>query len=310
MGPKISVILVNLNGAKYLRQCIQSIVAQEYDNLELIVVDGASTDGSLEIFESFKDRIKFFVSEPDDGPYYAVQKGFNLSTGEVMAWINSDDMYMPYSFQAVAEIFSENKNVNWLTGFAKEFNGSGSVVGRIALPWSRWSKRRFLSGDYQFIQQESTFWRRELWNEAGAKLDIEYKYAADMELWSRFFLHEKLYTTVTELAGFRHNSDLQRSKLFRLQYIDECERALSTMRQVGGSPFEILLLKISRWIFSPFFFLELPLLSTLYEWIFRIPKIIYYDFDTDKFSFESNRVRFPSFTFFGKQVTLKSFSWK
>jgi glycosyltransferase involved in cell wall biosynthesis len=167
--PKISVVVVNYNLAGYLEDALRSIVDQNYPNLELIVVDGGSSDGSQAVIERFADKIHWWVSEPDKGQYDAVQKGFSHSTGEIMYWLNSDDMLQRRALFVVAEVFQTFPEVEWLTGIASEYHPDGHIVQRITLPWSRWSRLRYLTYDFQFIQQESTFWRRSLWEKAGER---------------------------------------------------------------------------------------------------------------------------------------------
>jgi hypothetical protein len=89
-------------------------------------------------------------------------------------------------------------------GFPGDFSPKGASVHRITLPWARWSQRRYLTWDFQFIQQESCFWRRSLWEKAGAQLDTSLKLAGDLELWARFFRHARLHATLTQLGGFRY----------------------------------------------------------------------------------------------------------
>ena len=96
--PKISIVTPNYNGVKYLEQTIVSVLNQNYPNLEYIIIDGGSTDGSVEIIKKYESKLSYWVSEPDMGLYHAIQKGFEKSTGEIMAWINSDDMYVKGSF--------------------------------------------------------------------------------------------------------------------------------------------------------------------------------------------------------------------
>lgn len=213
--PKISIVTPNYNGAQYLEETILSVLNQNYLNLEYIIIDGGSTDNSLEIIEKYQDELSYWVSEPDNGLYDAIQKGFNRSTGEIMAWINSDDMYAKGSFSIVSEIFMNFKEVNWLQGIPSIYDEKGRTV-RVDI-FKRWSKFNYYTNDYEWIQQESVFWRRNLWNVSGAKINSELKYAGDLELWTLFFRFEKLYTIQALLSGFRIRSRNQLS----LDKIDE-----------------------------------------------------------------------------------------
>jgi len=305
--PRISVVVINFELADYLDECLNSIARQGYPNLELIVIDGGSKDKSVDVIKSYESYITKWVSEPDDGAYHAVQKGFDQATGDIMCWISSDDKYLDNSFLAVAGIFSTFSDVNWLMGFPGEFNEKGNILNRINLPWARWSKYRYYTGDFQFIQQESCFWRKELWEKAGAKIDTDYELAADMELWARFFRYEKLYTTMTMLAGFRSREDgTQRSTVHRDQYLSECvdifrrEKALLT----GGEKFKVFFLLLLRLPLGIPFFFDIPFLRWFYEKFFRLPEVIQYDAHGGKtFIKEKSRVTHPPFMFMGNQIS-------
>ena len=126
--PKISIITPNYNQAKYLEETILSVLNQGYPNLEYIIIDGGSTDNSVEIIKKYSDRLAYWESVPDKGMYDAIQKGFARSTGEIMAWINSDDMYQSKSFFTVSEIFRNFTQVNWLLGFPSVYDAQSRIV--------------------------------------------------------------------------------------------------------------------------------------------------------------------------------------
>jgi glycosyltransferase involved in cell wall biosynthesis len=219
--PKISIITPNFNGAKYLEKTILSVINQEYPNLEYIIIDGGSTDGSIDIIEKYENKISFFVSEPDNGIYDAIQKGFDKSTGDIMAWINSDDMYYQNSFSILAEIFSNFKDIKWLMGIPAFYDEFGRTIH--VSNFKRWSKFNYYTKDYQWVQQESVFWRRELWEKVERKINTDLKLAGDLDLWLRFFRHDKLYTLNALLSGFRIRSENQLSLDFEKEYKLESE---------------------------------------------------------------------------------------
>ena len=177
--------------------------------------------------------------------YDAIQKGFEKSTGDIMAWINSDDLYHHNSFFSVAEIFAQFEQVNWLQGIPTVFDEKGRTV-HIGL-LKRWHKLDYYLGNYKWIQQESIFWRRSLWKMSGANINSKLKYAGDFELWLRFFRYEKLYVTTALIAGFRQCSKGQLSTLFYHEYIEEVENILKEELDVNLSKQErILVEKIKR----------------------------------------------------------------
>jgi len=202
--PRITVVTPSYNQAGFLEQTIISVLSQGYPNLEYIIIDGGSSDHSVEIIKKYEDRLFYWISEPDKGLYDGIQKGFAVSTGEIMCWINSDDLHHRKSLKAVADLFSQFSDIRWVMGCNTFYDEEGkSFVPDPDRFYQRWSKWRMYDLDGQFIQQESVFWRRTLWNEAGAYIDSSLHLAGDADLWLRFFRHEQLYTTTLILAGFR-----------------------------------------------------------------------------------------------------------
>jgi len=205
--PKISIVTPSFNQGQFLEETILSVIGQGYPNLEYILIDGGSTDNSAEIIRKYEGRLAYWVSESDGGMYEAIQKGFAKSTGEIMGWINSDDILHRNALFTIAELFTL-PGVSWIQGIPNVIDEKGRLVQTINL--GPWSELRFYTDDY-CIQQESTFWRRELWNNAGGYISTEYKLAGDYELWSRFFHHAKLFTPSCMLGGFRLRRENQLS---------------------------------------------------------------------------------------------------
>ena len=217
-APTISIVTPNYNGVAYLRDAVESVLGQRYPALEYAVVDGASTDGSRLVLEPFRDALFALIVEPDDGHADALNKGFAQTSGEIMGWINSDDMLHPGCLARVADIFQTYRDVEWITGRPSAMGASGVIehVDEVR-PWSR---LRFLAGDHAWIQQESTFWRRSLWERAGGRVDTDLSLANDFELWARFFRHAPLYSVDQLLGCFRVRPG-QRSVMHRTRY--DCE---------------------------------------------------------------------------------------
>lgn len=234
--PKFSIVTPSFNQYQFLEATIQSVLSQNHPNLEYIIIDGGSTDGSLEIIRKYEDHLHFWCSEPDQGQYDAINKGFAHSTGEIMAWLNSDDMYYPWAFNTVVSIMAELPKVEWLT-----------TLNRGALDWhgfpikfypiAGYSREAFLDGYYlpvgsktgiAAIQQESTFWRRSLWQKIGSCIRTEFRLAGDFDLWTRFYQYADLYGTHSPLAGFRYQANQKSRQLDK--YIIEAEKSLAQMR--------------------------------------------------------------------------------
>ena len=237
LTPRISIVTTNFNGAAFLEQAMLSVLNQQYPNLEYIVIDGGSSDGSQEIIEKYASHLSFWVSERDEGFAHAYNKGFAHATGDILAYLNSDDAYCPWAFDIVGRCFHDVPEMQWLTTlFPLTHSVQTSFVNTV--PCQPFHRDLFYSGLYgrhhNFIQQESTFWRRELWQATGGHLDETLSLAIDAELWTRFFERADLYAVATPLAGFRLRPD-SKSASQMPAYIEEFERTLSgSARRIGA----------------------------------------------------------------------------
>ncbi len=223
--PKISIVTPSFNQGSFLEETINSVLGQGYPNLEYVIIDGGSTDNSVEIIRKYEKHLTFWVSEKDKGMYDAIQKGFSKTTGEIMGWINSDDRYYPKSFFVLAEVFSSFPEVEWLQGNPTSIDEIGRII---SIQTSRkWSKYNFYLRDYKFIQQESTLWRRSLWEKAGSMIRTDMRYAGDFELWLRFFDHARLYCLQTAIGAFRMRGSNQFSLDMMDKYNEEVEEEIT-----------------------------------------------------------------------------------
>lgn len=213
--PKISIVTANLNQGKFLETCIKSVINQKYPNLEYIVIDGGSTDNSIDIIKKYEKYLHTWVSEKDEGQYDAINKGFNFATGDILAWINADDFYLPGAFYIIAEFFTSFPNSNWVTTSKIT---TISVNNEIQTNWGakEYSLKKILDGNFDkpFIQQESTFWTSKLWKMAGGYLSLKYELASDLELWIRFFEIVNLYLIDLPIAIFRFQTESKTFKSF------------------------------------------------------------------------------------------------
>jgi glycosyltransferase involved in cell wall biosynthesis len=203
--PRISLVTPVFNSAKYIEQTIQSVLSQNYPNLEYLIVDGGSTDGTIDIIRRYQDRLSSWISEPDHGMYDALNKGFARTTGDIMGWISATDQYQVGGLAVVGSVFRDLPKVEWITGRPVLFSEEGMTVEVGAVP--RWSRQRFLAGANRYVQQESTFWRRSLWERSGGQVNSARRIAADFELWVNFFRHAQLYSVDALIGGFRSHSD-------------------------------------------------------------------------------------------------------
>lgn len=175
--PRISIVVPSFNQGKFIEATLQSILDQRYPNLELIVVDGGSTDTTLAVIKQYEAYLHWWVSEPDSGQTEAINKGFMRSTGDVMAWINSDDLVASGALHQVADYFFKHPETQVVYGDRILINEEGLEIGRWILP--RHSNRVLKWAD--FVPQETLYWRREAWNLIGARLDETFRFAMDWD---------------------------------------------------------------------------------------------------------------------------------
>ena len=228
---KISIITPNFNYGHFLEATLRSVIDQGYPNLEYIVLDDGSTDQSVSIIERYSDRLAHWQTGPNIGQYKTITEGLNRATGEVLGWINSDDMQMPWTLKAVGSIFSKFPEIDWVSTLRPaqwDYTGICYQVGDIP----GFSREAYLDGLYNgyfgFIQQESTFWRRSLWLKAGGYVSHKYGPAGDFDLWSRFYEHAELIGIGIPLSGFRVQFAQQTSDGER--YIKNCQKSLTDFR--------------------------------------------------------------------------------
>ena len=222
--PLVSIVTPVYNGEKYLEETIQSIINQTYDNIEYIIIDGGSTDKTLDIIKKYEDKIAYWVSEPDKGMYDGINKGFKLANGKIFAWLNADDKYYHSAVEIVVKIFNKYpKNIEWVAGIPTIYDKDGLIV-RVFYPacyFRGFIRMGLYRGDVLgWIQQESTFWRRSLWEKVGG-INIDLQFAGDYDLWMQFSKHSRLYVIPTILSGFRKHQTQKSNNIEK--YFKECD---------------------------------------------------------------------------------------
>lgn len=207
MLPLVTVITPVYNGGEVLENTIISVLAQTYSNIEYIVIDGNSTDNTLAIIDKYKNGITQVISEPDEGMYDALAKGFSASSGEIICYINAGDWFYPAAIETVVDVFN-NHHIQWLTGYRSICN-ENNVVTRIELPF-RYKNKLIQSGSYgqrlPFIQQESTFWRKSLLNTVDVKILRKLRLAGDYYLWFCFSKESQIEIISAPLGVFKIHS--------------------------------------------------------------------------------------------------------
>lgn len=224
----ISVVTPVLNGAKTIERTLKSLESQKA-SYEHVVMDGGSKDETEAIVRRFESRYPVrFLQQPDKSVFEGMWNGMERARGDIMGTIFADDFYLPWTLATVERVFAEHPEVDWLTGVPSwYFEDSGLQVTAPYAPV--YSRSRILAGwqgshRLGFLQQESIFWRRSLWERE--KPEIEkllktFRYAADYHLWRRFALHAQLHTVSSVLACFTISSN-QVSGKFMGKYLEEC----------------------------------------------------------------------------------------
>lgn len=229
----MALVTPSFNQRPFLQAALESVLAQNCPRLSYAVVDGGSTDGSDEIVRRFAGRLAWWAAEPDAGQYDAINKGFARVEGEVMGWLNSDDLHCPWTLAVVTEIFATYPEVEWLTTrFPLRWDERGRATNCADVRgYARgaFARGEACGGGAGFfaapIQQESTFWRRALWERAGGHVATDFGGAGDFELWCRFARLAQLHAVNVPLAGFRLHG-AQQTVTARDDYFRQARRAL------------------------------------------------------------------------------------
>lgn len=232
-NPLVSIITPSFNQAKYLEQTIQSVLSQNYSNIEYIVIDGGSTDGSVDIIKKYQDKIKYWLSEQDQGQTEAINKGFAKAQGEILAWINSDDSYNPNTVSEAVQYLIENPDVGMVYADCNFIDENGNVIGKFNAKQTDYKK---LQQGSVHIPQQTMFFRKRYWT----PLDTSFYFAMDYDLWTRiakqaeikylqgkvwanFRIHTSSKTNVNDMRGW--------DEMLRVHYRD------------GGSFFSVIVAK-------------------------------------------------------------------
>ncbi len=179
--PLVSIVTPSYNQARFLPDTIDSVLNQTYPNIEYIVIDGGSTDGSVELLENYADRIDYWVSEPDKGQTDAINKGFAQANGEILAWLNSDDTYQPEAVADAVRLMQQYPEYGLVYGEANFIDQHGNEIGRFPAAQTSYDQLR---RGYVHVPQQSSFWRADLMKQVGA-LDDSLYFAMDYDLWLR-----------------------------------------------------------------------------------------------------------------------------
>ena len=241
--PRISIVTPSYNQGKFIRQTIDSVLSQDYPNLEYFVIDGGSTDDTVEILKSYGDKIHW-VSEKDRGQADAINKGLTLATGDVLAYLNSDDIYLPGALKRVGEYYARTQ-ADWITGDCLTIDEEGN---RSKSNWIISAYKRFLMAIYSptvlriadsMFPQPSTLWSRRAFEKIG-EFNDKYDYVMDYDYWLRMSKHYRPHDLRVALSGFRFQSG-SKSQTARVQLMKE---GIIALKKNGASDLELKLHKL------------------------------------------------------------------
>ncbi len=240
----VSIVTPSFNQARFLEETIRSVLSQDYPHIEYIVVDGGSTDDSIEIIQRYQERLAAWVSEPDHGQTDAINKGFALAHGDILAWLNSDDTYEPWAVTEAVAFFKAHPEVGLVYGDANFINEKGEVIGRFPAAQTSYMKLR---RGYVHIPQQAAFFRSGLWKEVGP-LDTSFYFAMDYDLWVRLAAKAPLVYVPRVWANFRLHGDAK-----TILADDRCwPEMIRVHRRDGGSYFSVIYAKyLLRKIVAP-----------------------------------------------------------
>jgi glycosyltransferase involved in cell wall biosynthesis len=227
--PRISIITPSYNQARYVGWTARSVFLQRYPTLEYILMDGGSKDDTVKVLEPYRDRFAYFTSERDKGQSDAVHRGLQRATGDILAYLNSDDMLAPGALHFVADFFRRNPDVDVVYSHRVTVDSNNKALYYWMLPrhWT-WYQLR-----WDLIPQETTFWRRRLFEQCG-NVDPTFRFALDYDLFSRFMTAGARFERVNRFLGvFRTHEEAKTTQW--LNTIGEDE--ISLVRQRNGITF-------------------------------------------------------------------------
>lgn len=258
---KISIVMPSFNQSQFVTAAIESVLSQDYDRFEVLFIDGGSTDDTMSIVDVYRDRLTYCISEPDNGQSDALHKGFLKATGDVLTWLNTDDLLLPGTLRRVAQTFSQAPNTSWILGntiwidkndrILRCWRGEGYTPG--------WPRLGLLAAG-----GPSSFFTRDLYERVGG-LNLQLHYQMDTELWWRFAMSGEKFVRLNgyswalrlheaaKVSGHMF-ADRDNSRQTKIQHEKNVERAHIEAMTAGYTrrlPFVSSALSIARKITSP-----------------------------------------------------------
>lgn len=229
--PKISIVTPSFKQASFIERTMESVLNQNYPNLEYLVQDGGSTDGTDKILSHYSEQLTGWESRPDKGQSEAINLGFARTTGEIMAWLNSDDILLPGALAYVANYFNRHPEVDVVYGHRMLIDENDQQIGRWMMP----AHDDEILSWVDYVPQETLFWRRRIWDKAGGQIDESFRFAMDWDMIVRFREAGARFARLPRfLGGFRIHMQQKTSVEISGIGIQEMERI--RLRLLGRVP--------------------------------------------------------------------------
>lgn len=238
--PRISIVTPSYNQGQFLEKTILSVLDQGYPDLEYVIIDGGSSDNSVEIIRRYEKYLKYWISEPDRGQSHAINKGFDHVTGDLLAWLNSDDCYAPGALHVVAEMYRANPAAGAIVGAGDMVDVEGKVLFEATR--ASISLESIYNWFDEFFLQPSCFFRKDVW-EACGPLDEKLEYAMDVDLWIKIARRFNFVTTGTMLS---HSLRHMKAKTTEYEYLSSVEAVFLILGHGGEGPARALLEKYAQ----------------------------------------------------------------
>jgi glycosyltransferase involved in cell wall biosynthesis len=253
--PRITIVTPSFNQGRFLEETMRSVLSQGYPNLEYIVIDGGSTDNSVDIIRQYASQLAYWVSEKDNGQASAINKGFRKSTGQIMAWLNSDDCLKPGALWNIVSAFQKHPSWQIVCGFRDVIDTNSKHLDYTTYI----QPDRFSFSRICYVPQETVFWRRAVWETAGG-LDESFQFALDFDLWQRYLAAGFTFHLIPRYLGlFRTHSnskntrwvDVRASEIARIykKYLNTEKHEIELRREISsGWWYRMRIMKGLAWL--------------------------------------------------------------
>lgn len=233
--PLVTIVTPSYNQAAFIEETILSVLSQDYPHIEYFIIDGGSTDGTIEIMQKYEDKLAGWVSEKDLGQTDAINKGFARANGSILAWLNSDDTYQPGAVREAVALLQEHPSWGMVYGDTRFINEKGEPIGKFPAAQTDYEKLR---QGYVHIPQQASFFRADLWHKVGP-LDPSFFFAMDYDLWVRLARLTDLVYVRKEWANFRLHGNAK-----TIAADDRCwPEMLRVHYREGGNLFSVMVAK-------------------------------------------------------------------